>query len=217
MSYFAKDLSNPERIYTLVMKHGVAIIPNYRPEQCLAVQEKCEEELSNANSSYGFGAVVRYNGVPKWLSELYDDELKAVADLYYNGKKYSLHNEVFLAHEYKSDGYARNSDLHFDRRHALKFFYYLIDVDERCGPFSIAPGSHQACKKFRIKESGKPYDKQLNRTKEIPELQKYEKEVMPVVGQIGTLIVFDTDVLHKGGHVDEGHERMIVRSHCRYA
>ena len=43
-------------------------------------------------------------------------------------------------------------------------------------------------------------------------LETYPPE--PIEAKAGTLLVFDTDIFHKGGQVEEGKERLIVRLHC---
>ena len=40
-----------------------------------------------------------------------------------------------------------------------------------------------------------------------------EYELTPMLGPAGTLLIFDSDVLHKGGNVQEGKERIVVRAH----
>ena len=40
-----------------------------------------------------------------------------------------------------------------------------------------------------------------------------EKDIISVAGKAGTLIVFDTDLFHFGGRVEDNKERLMIRLH----
>ena len=48
-----------------------------------------------------------------------------------------------------------------------------------------------------------------------PDLGYTSDEVVPVLGNAGDLIIFDTDLFHLGGVVKENNERLIIRGHTR--
>lgn len=120
-------------------------------------------------------------------------------------------NEIFITHEYKANEMERNLWLHFDRLRSLKAMVYLVDVGEHDGPFSVVPGSHKKGRELRNKFKNIGYERLPNRIElDYPNL--YEKPTK-ICGKAGTLILFDTDIFHKGGDIKEGCERLLIRSH----
>jgi len=120
--------------------------------------------------------------------------------------------DIFITHEYKNDLIERNNWLHFDRLRSLKAMVYLTDVKEDCGPLSLVPGSHKQGKELRhnFKEI-ESYEEKPNRIEiDYPELMTAP---IPIYAGAGTLILFDTDIFHKGGDVADNKERKIIRSH----
>ncbi len=120
--------------------------------------------------------------------------------------------DSFITHEYVSKGAARNTWLHFDRHRCLKALVYLSDVDETCGAFSVVPQSHTKGYELRNKfKTESSYEKKLNRIKlNYPHLYQ---EPLKICGSRGTMVLFDTDIFHKGGDVNVGKERILIRSH----
>ena len=141
--------------------------------------------------------------------------MDAISKLYLD-RNHDSNREVFITHDYKHDnGLARNGFLHFDRIHTFKYFIYLSDVNENCGPFSIVPKSHTKGKQLRGKTSGQ-YQEQKNRILlDYPELGYTNNDVVQILGNAGDLMIFDTDTFHMGGAVKKGNERLIIRGHTR--
>ena len=72
-------------------------------------------------------------------------------------------------------------------------------------------------KKLRIQEKDNIYRNKKNRIK-IDHLKLYndvKDKMVPIFGQAGTLIIFDTDIFHMGGTVSSGHTRKVCRLHMR--
>jgi hypothetical protein len=92
---------------------------------------------------------------------------------------------------------------HFDmdRIKWLKFFFYVTDVDDNCGPHSFVEGSH--------KDGGIPFSmtsKGYSRLSDEEVINHYGKEKIKVfAAPKGTIIAEDTRGLHKGTNVIEGH------------
>ena len=108
-----------------------------------------------------------------------------------------------------------NGYLHFDRIYTFKYFIYLTDVNENCGPFSVVPKSHIKGKELRLQTKGE-YEELKNRILlDYPDLGYTSDEVVPVLGNAGDLMIFDTDLFHLGGVVKENNERLIIRGHTR--
>lgn len=124
---------------------------------------------------------------------------------------------LYISHDYTNkNGLARNGYLHFDRNWTLKFMLYLSDVTEHSGPFSVIPGSHKAGNRMRTEgwQQHRQYQHVPNRIElDFPELALSQSNAVPIIGKAGTLIVFDTDIFHFGGCVENDSERLIARSH----
>ena len=120
--------------------------------------------------------------------------------------------EVFITHEFLNENLSRNNYLHFDRLRTLKILVYLTDVTISSGPFTVVTGSHITGRKYRKDESSvNGYENIKNRIDlDYPELNY---TLTPIIGPVGTTIVFDTDLFHMGGNVVEGQERLVIRSH----
>jgi hypothetical protein len=129
--------------------------------------------------------------------------------------------------------------LHFDRRHQLKFIFYLNDVNGDNGAFGCIPASHkygedlyykawgkllnlESSMKHRIDKMALSVSEKEARYKKIPcvlEHVDFRKEEMShfegvfVTGAAGSLIIFDTHLLHFGGKVKDGKERWTLKGH----
>jgi hypothetical protein len=130
--------------------------------------------------------------------------------------------------------------LHFDRRHQLKFILYLNDVDEKNGAFGCIPDSHTLGDELflsgwrkalglphaspgavRLAAEATPEDApQYHRVPCIlggrRSIGQFDiaKHSFDVVGAAGTLVVFDSHLLHFGGFVSEpGRDRWTLKGH----
>ena len=84
---------------------------------------------------------------------------------------------------------------------------YLSDVDEESGPFSVVPKSHHTGKKLRhIDNSKNRFGRMFGNhgicgNYLIPQNDHpdYKYKLTALTGKIGTLIIFDSDILHQDG------------------
>ena len=125
---------------------------------------------------------------------------------------------VMATHDYENDnGTERNGFLHFDRTHTFKFFLYLTDCDESSGAFKYVPGSRELGETLRTQatiDAGGDYKTIANRLElDYLDLNYTAEDAEPLVGKAGTLFAFDTDTFHMGGVVQDGKERVVIRSH----
>lgn len=213
--------TDPDKVIEFVREHGIAVFPGYISDQSLLKQAKEEalNETQKASDGYKFGKAQRYgpnvlNHMPAIRQIISDPRCLKLE------KSYGLTRQnVFVTHEYKPDvEWDRNGYLHFDRTFTFKLFFYLSEVDQKCGPFSAIIDTNKLGRELRIKELHKnpAYEGVKNRLAlDYPELGYTEDDGVPVLGPAGTLIVFDTDTFHKGGIVQEGHHRIIMRTHNR--
>lgn len=216
-----KDITKTLEVVNIIKDYGICRIPNYLdPDTLSKVKLDALELVTNESvDDYEFGKATKFfrQQTNKTLirdvfgSSNMDNLSKA-----YLGRSHDSNREVFITHDYKHDnGLARNGFLHFDRIYTFKYFIYLSDVNENCGPFSIVPKSHIKGRQLRTKTSGQ-YEEQKNRILlDYPELGYTNNDVVQILGNAGDLMIFDTDTFHMGGAVKKGNERLIIRGHTR--
>lgn len=180
-----------------------------------------QEVLTRCSSGkdYEFGKLYRgssintyskNNPIYKFFSQQW---MKDLTEAYTNQP---FGQSIIATHDYiNTNNWARQGWLHFDRQKSFKFFLYLTDVDTTCGALHLSPGS--------IIE-GETLNKKLNQNGEYESKRRLEISYPKLIEQYppeaieapaGTLIVFDTDTFHKGGVVDEGKQRLIIRMHTK--
>ena len=139
-----------------------------------------------------------------WLSARF----REIAELYYAPHAVLTNEHLFFTHELPS--LQEILPWHFDREQSLKFWVYLSDCDASSGAFEYAPGSHREGHlraNYHLLK-GLPQSRIPN---DIP-----ADEVVggrPIEGAAGDLVIFDADGFHKGGRVEPGRERRVVRGH----
>lgn len=102
---------------------------------------------------------------------------------------------------------------HFDRQNNFKFLFYLDDVGIDDGPTHFVPEYHEQYKQHRLEwiEEGKDIWDLSNVMWHYHVSDEAEEKGVPIVGDAGTLVVFDTDAPHRAGELGLGHERQIMR------
>jgi len=223
-SFDVDNIDNIKLVCDTIKEYGICRIPNYLNKEIVKelkveVTSILSEETDN---SYSFGVATRLNNdnyVGKYdtiTSVFKNNKLLEISRLYM-GKEPNLNKDIFITHDYISDkGKARNGFLHFDRIYTFKFFIYLSDVDEDCGPFSIIPKSHIKGKELREKTQNNSYENKKNRIFiDYPNLEYKESDVLPIIGNAGDMMIFDTDLFHMGGITKNNKERLIIRGHTR--
>lgn len=126
----------------------------------------------------------------------------------YVGRHIAFNDDIFITDHSADDRVIL--PLHYDRLWCLKFYLYLKDTSQNDGAFEAIPGSHHAAGRRRryLLSRGVPAFKLPNREDPVG-----LKGAYPLEGKAGTLIVFDSDVLHKGGVVGAGGRRLVMRGH----
>ena len=215
------DITNTLDIVNIVKDYGICRIPNYLDSDTLSkVKSDALELVTNEPSDdYEFGKATRFFRQQTNKTTIRDvfgsGDMDNISKEYL-GRGHDSNKEVFITHDYKHDnGLARNGYLHFDRIYTFKYFIYLTDVSVDCGPFSVVPKSHIKGKELRLQTKGQ-YEELKNRILlDYPDLGYTSDEVVPVLGNAGDLMIFDTDLFHLGGVVKENNERLIIRGHTR--
>ena len=132
--------------------------------------------------------------------------MQKVAHAYFNCD-HLLNDEIFLTQELPSK--TEILPWHFDRRHALKFYINLVDVDETHGAFAYDIGSHREGH-FRANYYMLTGTKVGEIPNDIPKKELHRPT--SITTKAGALVIFDTDGFHKEGLLAEG-ERKIIRGH----
>tara|TARA_B100000676_G_C17654685_1_gene618339 strand:- start:25 stop:681 length:657 start_codon:yes stop_codon:yes gene_type:complete len=170
------------------------------------------------DKNYKFGTAINMGGLNEQdgdIRKFFDtDYFNSVARQY--GKREA--RAVMATHDYQNDnGTDRNGFLHFDRTHTFKFFLYLTDCDEYSGAFRYVPGSRKLGETLRTQatvDAGGDYKTIANRLElDYLDLNYTAEDAEPLEGKAGTLFAFDTDTFHMGGVVQDGKERIVIRSH----
>jgi hypothetical protein len=213
-------------MYNTLMSEGVFKIDHYiTGDELQQLHDEVQEKCENEGGHYEFGRNYRGPSLNHFDSnsamfKVYDAHWmrslhREMVAQYSNSGEYG--KNIFATHDYKFTGeLARNGWLHFDRNWCLKFFIYLTDIDKSSGAFSCSPKSRQRGEVLRneAQKRSENYNDVKNRIElDYPELlETYPPE--PIEAKAGTLIVFDTHTFHKGGQVEKGKERLVVRLHC---
>jgi len=137
-------------------------------------------------------------------SKFMEDVLKR----YYAPHKCKLNEDIFITHEKPCE--TPILPWHFDRIQSLKFFIYIKDVTINDGAFEYAPGTHNEGH-YRANyhlATGITLEQLPN---DIPADEIINP--VPIEGQAGDLIIFDSDGFHRGGTVSPDGERMVMRGH----
>lgn len=103
---------------------------------------------------------------------------------------------------------------HIDQRNKFKFFFYLTEVGEGDGATQFIPEYHKEYKRHRrewLEKNDRPETEFDNLIWHYHVAQTAEEKEVPVHAPAGSLLIFDTDVPHRAGPLEEGHEREILR------
>ncbi|KAB1978635.1 phytanoyl-CoA dioxygenase family protein [Streptomyces triticiradicis] len=169
---------------------------------------------------YNHGDELR-NALPRTHEVFTQDWMASVASSYL-GLPCTLNRHLILTDDFTPD--EEITWYHFDEVGALKFLVYLDDVDRDNGPFQAIPGTTSTTSRLRESEWLKFDDFQKIR---IDVFSQYSEELFHTLyGQYksfllsraltfqapaGSLLVFDTDTIHRAGPLAEGRRRRVVR------
>lgn len=222
MIKYYNSVPSVTEIHQLLKKDGVLVIENYLSEKILAMLNKEFDQILNSDSStfcerkeYSMGraAIIRKNKLNGNYDKTYqvfsDQFMKDVSNLYL-AKKNNLNDEIFVVEDVVGSKHIAN-DLHFDVLHTLKFFIYLTDTNSENGAFQCVPGSLNETQKIRAKQGKNVSFKNRDITRSLP---YSEDQIISVDAQAGSLIIFDTDTVHRAGQVTNG-TRRVMRGHTR--
>lgn len=228
-----------EQIET-INNEGIFLIEDFLDPVSLAeIKEEVLDYHSKIGNPYNFGSVYGLNNTPnvQSLKQIQVFKKKWIKDLFLamNQSEKGFYTSLYSTHDYKiNDELGRNGYLHFDRNRSLKFFLYLNNVTKQNAAFYVQLKSNLIGRKLRkaawknmcpqpadnffLKAIKKIFGPKYNKVKNRIELDYPNffdsTKLKPVEAKGGTLIVFDSDLFHKGGQIrKEGMERLVIRMH----
>jgi hypothetical protein len=97
---------------------------------------------------------------------------------------------------------------HFDKHRRLNFLIYLTGTTVENGALQAMPGSHRenGTARERARRAGRS-------PSEVASLVECDS-LIPIEGGAGAMVVFDSDVTHRAGHVRPGLVRRAIRGHA---
>lgn len=226
--------SSAEAVISKLNQYGVVRILNY-VDNVSEIKRELLSVYDKTVQNYRYGKAIRSDNPDSWdLSKtptvhsfFRNSEWMHKIATGYQDLKVGFQKDIFSTYDYLADqGVGPQGWAHFDKLQRFKFFLNVTDVDGSSGPLSISPGSHHKTRELRLLEpgvggvskwrfgrfSGDPgvcphWDSPQNHYPGV------SYELVPMIGPAGTLVVFDSDIIHKGGNVSPGHQRIVVRSH----
>lgn len=220
---FTVDKNLNEVIQSLV-KYGICHIPNYINENnLLSIQNQFDLCFNSSHPmvTYRHGAHATNPGMQikvspkiakeKGHSELYDllysDFMNSIAKDFFGENSYVLNNVVRFTHLLPS----KKAILpwHFDRSQTLKTWIYIKNASVNDGALEYCPGSHWEGK-YRAGYHTLSGTKLMDIPNDIP-LHRIQNPVT-LEGNAGDLFIFDPDGFHRGGIIQKGHERKVIRA-----
>ena len=219
------NIINVADIVEVLDRYGICIIKQYvKDEQLINLNAEFDLVFNSAKSESAIYSVDKHptneDGLvarckPDMLSNKFNsvknvflsDFMGNVSSRYFK-TKCIVNDDVFFTHEKASK--TPILPWHFDRQQALKFYINLIDVDGSNGAFEFDIGSHREGH-FRANY----YILAGIKVGDIPNNVPINELHNPIVVAVeaGDLVIFDADGFHRGGVVNEGKERKIVRGH----
>lgn len=135
----------------------------------------------------------------------------AIGEVYFRSAHLCAHS-LYINECYGLEQRSANNQfkLHFDKVHSLKWFVYIDDVAVDDGPLEVVPGEQRTFLEARIAQY---QGCALSAMDGNIDPSGLEGRIEPITGPAGTVILFDTDLPHRGGHVMPGRRRRIIRSH----
>lgn len=103
--------------------------------------------------------------------------------------------------------------VHYDRVRFLKFYLYLQDTTEKDGAFLISNVNqvrHVEKERCKQKQLGLKWNELSGKM-----AQNFSGSFEPIIGDAGTLIVFDSSQPHRHGEIENNNTRKVIMIECQ--
>ncbi len=211
--------TEPAAICAAVAESGIVVLPGWlSPEGVTEVTADADRlldaepdhaELLGYSKGKGVRAQrARLRDYPA-LAAAFDAEwMREVAAGFFGAEPYAYNHDVIVVRDVVGTEHAARRP-HYDRTPNLKFFLYLVDTSERNGAFCCRPGSHLFGKRAQAANRAARRLPAQADTRVLPD--ELTEGLRPVEGVAGTLMVIDSDIVHRGAPVLDGY-RLAARS-----
>lgn len=233
--------SSPDEAADMLRGTGIVRIENYIHDT-KDLEAELMSIYDNMDINYQFGKVIRtdhqtwdVSKTPKtnaffresqWMYDVYKQ--------YQTNTHGQFQKDLFSSYDFvHSGGIGPQGWSHFDKIQRLKFFLYVTDVDKDAGPLRASPGTQKLSYELRKTNKnpnnpekwrfGRYYgDRALVLTEDWSEgsiegsqnhYPEVEYKMEDIEGTSGTLVVFDSNVIHSGGQIKKGKSRLVARGH----
>lgn len=177
------------------------------------------------------------NRITEKFDVFFSAKLKNLVHEYFKAPHY-FNDPIFLHHSTYNEGIPI-LPCHFDGRNNLKFFLYLDDTSTENGALSFIPKTTpitnsllKKCDEIGLRARCRPNSASFHKVRNksilrfhsnradmvsfpIQTTLNFKPKLLHVNEKKGTLIIFDTNTLHRGGIISKNKQRRIIRTHCQ--
>jgi hypothetical protein len=219
---------------------GAVIIPGYlSTEECEVIKASIDsslEDFRNNESEIKKGAMSKFgwelsNGTSIWhddqkadqrvfKSEKIDERIlkfnqsQSLIDIGSSYLEVDLKILFTMANRltFKENNSGSRGGWHRDMvyKKGFKAMIYLTDVDEKSGPFQYLPGS--AAANFHLAKVLKVDQYQFT-NEEVMGLAGSKENIITCTGEAGTLLLFETNMIHRGKPIENGMTRYAMTNY----
>ena len=232
--------SSAQKVVDKLRVYGAVRIVGYTNKASI-IKKELMEIYDSMEPNYQYGKAIRTDHSDTWcpqktpsVVDFFNNQWMFDIASNYQTLQNGFEKDLFSTYDYlHNNGTGPQGWAHFDKLQRFKFFLNVTNIDKQCGPLCLAPGTHTQVKKLRNMDPT-PNDPRRWRfgrffgddglcgeddwkegaidgsQNHYPDIRY---ELQPMIGPEGTLIIFDSDVIHKGGGISKGKERIVVRSH----
>ena len=150
-----------------------------------------------------------------WLAACLSDRLLGIANTYLEMRSKLSYLDLWYTLPQPEDAERAASQIwhrDFDDRHLLKAFLYLVDVDERTGPFEYVPGS-QPGGRYADLWAWKPLGVRRISDEELGKRISSD-QIATFTAPRGTLILCNTSGFHRGGFSTSTPRVLATATYC---
>lgn len=244
-THHERQLSDQEKSWVQqIQKHGVCKIENFlSPEQCDNIKASIDNCLTDftenfatyesipptkfgrplpggygiwndkANADYRIFHAEKINDIIQWFNS--HPRLVDIGSSYLKSDlivRFTMANRL----QWKEGNLGSGGGWHRDMvyRRGFKAMIYLTDVDEECGPFQYIPLSGDVY--WHLKKIKNVGQYQFTHEEIMNLVDNDESKIVTATAKKGTLLLFETNLLHRGKPIGEGKTRFAMTNYHNF-
>lgn len=227
--YMVKDYFSPDECREVINAIDT-LWKNIPAETVTAIHDKCvnggEEYKRGVEQEQGYKLwidrhysdhrIIGAEKVHPLIARFYDDEKCMNLGRHHLGTQLKMQFTMANKLVYKVENTGSGGGWHRDNCYinGFKSMIYLDDVGADDGPFQYIPASHQLSAHFFM--TGTPHKYQFTHEEITRMAEKKKLELKSVTAPKGSLLLFDTNILHRGKPISEGHSRYALTNYYHY-